>query len=58
MIETTKLEKMAVLEVCPDAYFIRTMKQCSDRHKYYMEEDPKVLEVLWAYRKSLGKIIL
>lgn len=38
MIAITANEKKAIIEKYPDAHIVRTMKQDSKRHRYYMEE--------------------
>lgn len=38
MIAITLAEKEAVIKKYPDAQFVRTMKQDSKRHHYYMAE--------------------
>jgi len=39
-------EKKVVREHCPDTYIVRTMIHRSDRHRYYMTEDPDAMEVV------------
>ena len=46
MIKINKDEKEAILERFPYIRIIRTMKQDSKRHHYYMEEVPRAVRYL------------
>ncbi len=46
MILIGKEEVMAVRVNFPDAHITRTMKNKSSRHRYYCEENKRVLEFL------------
>lgn len=46
MIPINKEESAALRERFPNLYVVRTMKQCSDRHRYYMEEQPSAVRFL------------
>lgn len=46
MILITKDEAESVRRCFPDVHIVRTMKQHSDRHRYYCEESWKVLRFL------------
>lgn len=50
MVQVTKEEKEAILEKYPDVAFVRTARQRSKRHHYYMEEQPKPVKMLRALR--------
>lgn len=43
-------EKMAVLDMYPHIYFVRTMRQKSKRHHYFMEEHPDAMQLLMYLR--------
>ena len=46
MISITREEKQAVLERYPNVHIVRTMKQDSKRHHYYMTESPNQMKLL------------
>lgn len=50
MIAITLAEKNAIREKYPDAYFVRTMKQDSKRHHYYMVEEGAAFRYLNSLR--------
>lgn len=43
MIAINKEEKEAISRLCPRAHIVRTMKQKSKRHRYYVEESRSVM---------------
>lgn len=46
MIAITLAEKNAICEKYPNVHVVRTMKQRSKRHRYYMAEEPAAMRVL------------
>lgn len=46
MILISREEKQAVLEKYPEVHIVRTCKQRSKRHRYYMVEDPGPMRVI------------
>ena len=46
MIQINREEKDAIRERFPDICIVRTMKQDSKRHHYFMEEAPRALRFL------------
>lgn len=50
MIAITQKEKEAICEKYPNTHFVRTMKQDSKRHHYYMVESPNQMRVLYGMR--------
>ena len=46
MILITRDEKQAVLEKFPNVHIVRTMKQDSKRHRYYMVEEPGPMRII------------
>lgn len=46
MISITYDEKIAILERYPNTHVVRTMKQDSKRHHYFMVEDPGPMRML------------
>lgn len=46
MILISRDEKQAVLEKFPNVHIVRTMKQDSKRHRYYMVEDPGPMRLI------------
>lgn len=52
MIAINKDEKKIIREMFPDLHIVRTMKQDSKRHHYYMEERGVAMKVL---RKLRGQ---
>lgn len=50
LVPITKEEKEVILERFPNTYFVRTMKQDSHRHRYYMTESPKQMRLLRSLR--------
>lgn len=46
MILISREEKQAVLEKFPSVHIVRTMKQDSKRHRYYMVEEPGPMKVI------------
>lgn len=53
MISISKDEKEYISSRYPDIHIRRTMAQRSGRHRYYMEETPRALGILGAYRKTV-----
>lgn len=53
MVEITQTEKKAIKERYPDVHIVRTMKQDSKRHHYYMTEDRKPMELLRKLRAEV-----
>ena len=51
MILISRDEKQAVLEKFPSVHIVRTMKQDSKRHRYYMVEEPGPMRLI---RKMRG----
>lgn len=52
MILISKSEKEQILERFPKIHIVRTMKQDSKRHHYYMVEEPGAMKLL---RKLRGE---
>lgn len=52
MIAITAEEKKIIHEQYPDVHIVRTMKQDSKRHHYYMTEDKKPMKLLRKLRES------
>lgn len=52
MIAITADEKKIIHERYPDVHIVRTMKQDSKRHHYYMTEDKKPMKLLRALRDT------
>ena len=50
MIAITASEKKAICEKYPNAYIVRTMKQDSKRHHYFMVESGAPLRMLMELR--------
>lgn len=46
MIAITLDEKNAIRERYPNVHIVRTMKQRSNRHHYYMAEEPAPMRLL------------
>ena len=46
MILISRDEKEAVLEKFPNVHIVRTMKQDSKRHRYYMVEEPGPMRII------------
>lgn len=46
MIAINKTEKEFVQKHCPDITFVRTVRQKSKRHHYYMTETPRAMRYL------------
>lgn len=46
MVSITKEEKEKILERYPETQVVRTMRQKSKRHHYYVEEVPRVMRFL------------
>ena len=46
---------MAVLEMYPKVYFVRTMKQKSKRHHYFMEEQEDAMQLLRYLRGEVSE---
>lgn len=51
MIAITAEEKKIIHEQYPDVHIVRTMKQDSKRHHYYMTEDKKPMKLLYKLRE-------
>ena len=51
MILISREEKLAVLDKFPNVHIVRTMKQDSKRHRYYMVEEPGPMRLI---RKMRG----
>lgn len=54
MILITKDEKKAILEKYPATHVVRTMRNDSKRHRYYMVEDPGPMRML---RQMRGEVV-
>lgn len=52
MIAITADEKKIIHEQYPDVHIVRTMKQDSKRHHYYMTEDKKPMKLLRRLRET------
>lgn len=52
MIQITKQEKELIAEQFPYISTVRTMRQKSKRHHYYIEEHPKVMRFLNKLRSN------
>ena len=52
MIAITAEEKKIIHEQYPDVHIVRTMKQDSKRHHYYMTEDKKPMKLLRKLREG------
>ncbi len=50
MISITAEEKNAISAKYPGVHFVRTMRQDSKRHHYYMEESGSAMRMLKAMR--------
>lgn len=50
MIAISVDEKKIIREECPQVHIVRTMKQRSKRHRYYMAEEPAAMRVLRCLR--------
>lgn len=46
MVAITADEKKIIAKECPHIHIVRTMKQRSKRHHYYMEEAPAAMRIL------------
>lgn len=46
MIAISADEKKIIREECPQVHIVRTMKQRSKRHRYYMAEESAAMRVL------------
>jgi hypothetical protein len=55
MIAITQAEKQAILEKYPWVHIVRTMKQDSKRHHYYMAEDSGPMRMLRGLRGHSNK---
>lgn len=51
MIAITEAEKKIIKEQYPNVVIVRTMKQDSKRHHYYMTEDKKPMKLLKRIRE-------
>lgn len=56
MIAITKEEKNLIKERFPNAHVVRTMKQKSKRHHYYIEETTRVMKFLEQIRSENGGV--
>lgn len=52
MILINKEEKDAIMEEYPHTCIVRTMKQKSKRHRYYCEENRRVMQLLESLRSA------
>ena len=52
MVSITAEEKKIIHEQYPDVHIVRTMKQDSKRHHYYMTEDKKPMKLLRKLREA------
>lgn len=50
MILISREEKQAVLEKFPNVHIVRTMKQRSKRHRYYMTEEYGPMQIIMKMR--------
>lgn len=46
MVLITKSEKETIMKRFPDVHIVRTMKQHSSRHRYYMVEEREPMRLL------------
>lgn len=53
MIEINRAEKDIIHAKYPNAHIVRTMKQRSDRGRYYCEESRRVIALLRELRKGV-----
>lgn len=54
MIAITKEERDVIASRFPEAHIVRTMKQKSKRHRYYVEESRPVMRYLNSVRDTGG----
>ena len=54
MIAITATEKEFITKNLPSAHIRRTVKQKSKRHKYYLEESRKAMQMLAKYRNGIS----
>lgn len=54
MITITKDEAVYMREKMRDVHIVRTAKQRSKRHKYYMTEETRAMRLLAEYRSRYG----
>ena len=52
MISITPREKEAIQSRFPKAHIARTMKKRTNRHRYYCEETPRVMQFLFKLRNG------
>ena len=52
MVIITSQEKEAIMKRIPNVHIRRTVKQKSKRHRYYMEENKKSMELLMQLRAN------
>lgn len=52
MIAISKAEKEAIVAKYPNTHIVRTMRQDSHRHRYYMTEERKPMELLKNLRNA------
>lgn len=52
LIAISAREKQIIAESCPRVHIHRTVKQKSNRHRYYMEEHKEAMRILKSLRKS------
>lgn len=50
MISITKAEKIRILSMFPNIHIVRTMRQDSRRHHYYMAEERGPMKLLRSIR--------
>lgn len=53
MIEVSRFEKDIICEKLPNTHIVRTMKQRSNRGRYYCVESKKVMKLLRELRKEV-----
>ena len=52
LITITVREKEVICKQLPNVHIVRTMRQHSGRHRYYMEENPRAMKLLLGLRKQ------
>lgn len=52
MIAINEKEKQIIVEECPSIHIRRTVKDKSDRHRYYMEERSDAMRALRSLRSG------
>jgi hypothetical protein len=52
LITITAREKEVICKQLPNVHIVRTMRQHSGRHRYYMTEDVRAMRLLNSLRKQ------